>query len=249
MSLREWVGTSVSLCIAAQVALPVHAGADTAGDTGHGSVTGQVTVRAKEGVSEKESGTGYDSVRLRRARRVNYASPGQIVVYAEALSGDSVQVGEHNTVTIMRLRRTRSGLRLEPPTVVLSVGGILELINEDDRPHVVYSKSGAGTVQQYLEPAGREGSSHRVRCDSIGHAGVFLLDADGVRGTLFVAGRHHVVLEGPGAFTLSGLPAGDYRITAWRPRLPPARREVTVKPGETTRIDLDLSVNSLPKIP
>jgi len=218
-----------------------------------GRVTGHVTVRAKDGAaSANRRRSAYDSVRLRRARRFDYQNPGEIVVHLEALAAvpqaapPPVPGGE--TPTTLRLVRAARGLRWHPSSSVVSVGTLVEFVNEDSKPHIVYSKSSTDAFQYYLDELDSQGASRSVRIKAIGPVEIQVLDAEGVQGMLYVAGRHHQVLSGSAEFELPRVPAGPYRITAWHPRLPVDTRIITVTNGASTHVALDLSVNHLPKV-
>jgi hypothetical protein len=50
--------------------------------------------------------------------------------------------------------------------------------------------------------------------------------------------KYQLLPETGGDFSLTGLPAGTYTLTAWHPTLKPVPQKLTLKNGEKRRVDL-----------
>ncbi|MBI4513947.1 MAG: carboxypeptidase regulatory-like domain-containing protein [Gemmatimonadetes bacterium] len=63
--------------------------------------------------------------------------------------------------------------------------------------------------------------------------------------------RHYVLAAGEGRFRIAELPPGTYSLHVWHPRAEPFRREITVRAGDTLRLEIQLerrgATRTLPK--
>jgi hypothetical protein len=49
----------------------------------------------------------------------------------------------------------------------------------------------------------------------------------------------HAVTDSEGMFTIEAVPAGSYKLKVWHERFKERELEVTVKPGQTSRLELE----------
>ena len=61
-------------------------------------------------------------------------------------------------------------------------------------------------------------------------------------GWIFVAGNPYYSVTGEdGAFSLTDVPAGKYKVTIWHEKLGTQTKEVEVKDGETAKLDVEFA--------
>lgn len=126
-----------------------------------------------------------------------------------------------------------------PHVVAASVGQTLEIRNADPFLHDAHAILGTRTLFNRAIPKGR---TIRQALDAPGIAHVNC----NVRHTwmhayLFIGENpYHVVTAADGGYALEQVPPGTYTIAVWHELLGSSERTVTVGPGETATVDLDL---------
>ncbi len=121
--------------------------------------------------------------------------------------------------------------RFEPHAAVLTVGSTIEFTNSDLILHTTHGYFAAsfnfalprkGSRSQYVV---RKPGLIQVRCDRHGWMNAFIH-----------VDRHpfHAVTDARGRFRISGVPAGEYTLSAWHERFGPQEASLIVNPGATT---------------
>jgi len=144
---------------------------------------------------------------------------------------DFATIPEHEPVTH---EMTITDCRLEPRLVVATRGDRLRLTNQTDYPFL--PNFGTGVMQALLHRQSRE--------VELGQGGVRSLEC----GFAAPCGRAeivtlyhplHTVSDESGHFRIENVPAGEeIRVSAWHPLVEEASETVTLRAGETRRVEL-----------
>ena len=214
-------------CVAACARLPPSV------SPGMGTLWGYVRLVPREGVTPGRAADyeAYADRRLRDVTFVDYRHPGFVVVY---LAGDAP--GGASRITI---EASLGGPRFAPAHAVVGVGGRVVVRNRDVVAHVLSAP--AAHVLRSLAPE----EEVAIPATDAGPLAVFLLDAPGTDGLVFVAPGPYATADDEGRFELPALSPGRHTLRAWHPRFPGATREVDVPAGRAERIDLAIGVGNL----
>ncbi len=202
---------------------------------GTSSLEGTLRLVPHEGVTLPSGGGAYGDRALRDAELVDYSRPGFAVVSVAGLESP------RGTARV-ELRATRFASRFEPRYAAVGVGGSFAIRNGDDRPRAL-SCPGAGVLTsvasgaEVVVPAARVGE---LRCFAVGGA-----PGEPAEVTLYVAPGPYTTVSSDGGFVLDGLrppPAAAATLVVWHPRFPPLERPVSLAPGSSERLDLELQV-------
>ncbi len=125
-----------------------------------------------------------------------------------------------------------------PHVLTASVGQNIEIHNSDPFLHDAQAWLGPRTLFNVAIPAKR--SVHRP----LAYPGLVHINCN-VRHTwmhayLFISEHpYHTVSNEDGRFTISDIPPGTYKLTAWHELLGSLDREIKIEAGKTTDLDLD----------
>jgi len=126
------------------------------------------------------------------------------------------------------------GLEFVPRVLAVQVGTTVMFPNNDDVRHHVYSFSPAKRLELKLYSRNEDKS---VTFDKPGLVVLGCNIHDWMLGYIYVASTPYFgVSDGNGRVAVSGVPAGDYRMTVWHPRLKGKADDLeqTVQIGENT---------------
>lgn len=130
------------------------------------------------------------------------------------------------------------GEQFIPHVLAIVQGTTVEFPNEDDVFHNVFSLSGTKTFDLPKYPAG---SSRSVTFPRSGVVNVFChIHADMSAVILVRDNPYFVSPDASGAFSLGGIPAGDYTLVAWHERIKPITRRVMIVGGQTTTVSFNI---------
>jgi hypothetical protein len=118
-------------------------------------------------------------------------------------------------------------------------GARVEFPNQDPLFHNVFSLSAARTFDLGRYP---EGTSKSVVFDRAGVVQVFCHIHSDMSAIVLVLENPFFAVPDSGRYVIAGVPAGDYRLTAWHERIRPIVHPVHVVAGETTRLDLNIPI-------
>jgi plastocyanin len=125
-----------------------------------------------------------------------------------------------------------------PAAVMVGVGASVDFPNEDPFFHNVFSYSEARPFDLGRYPRGERKS---VDFQDAGVVGVFCEVHDKMRGVIVVVDNPFYALVGvDGSFRIDGVPPGTYQVAIWSADHEPMEESVTVAPGETTRLEVEL---------
>lgn len=126
-----------------------------------------------------------------------------------------------------------------PSALVVPVGGTVEFPNADPFFHNVFSYS---STQRFDLGRYPQGESKSVTFDETGVVSVFCEVHDKMRGVIIVTENpYHAVVGEDGSFRIEGIPPGEHRVAFWSADHRPVEETVTVRGGETSRIDVELN--------
>jgi len=122
--------------------------------------------------------------------------------------------------------------RFSPPFLAVARGQAVEMPNDDDIYHNVFSFSAPNDFDLGLYPGGE---SREVAFQHPGVVRIFCSIHEAMNGTLFVSPTPwFAVVEDDGRFAIAGAPAGRFRLRTWAAKLPPSEQEVTLGSGVTS---------------
>ena len=131
--------------------------------------------------------------------------------------------------------------RFVPHAAVATVGSTAEFLNSDPTLHTVHLY---GPLEVNLALP-FQGMKITRRLDQPGMV-VVKCDVHGWMQAFIRVDRHpfHAVTDASGAFSITGVPPGDYTLSAWHERLGTENRPVSVRDGEIDRVQVDYSLDS-----
>jgi plastocyanin len=162
---------------------------------------------------------------------VTLADVGPVVVYLEG--GD----GAARAPAAPQAEVRQKSASFSPPFLAVARGQDVAMPNEDAIYHNVFSFSAPNDFDLGLYPGGE---SRTVAFKHPGVVRLFCSIHESMNGTLFVAPTPwFAVVDADGRYTISGVPAGRFRLRTWAEKLPPSEREVVIGNG-ATRADVRL---------
>jgi plastocyanin len=128
--------------------------------------------------------------------------------------------------------------QFDPQLAVVTVGSEVSFPNEDTIFHNVFSVSKAARFDLGLY---KKGDAKSVKLKRAGVVDVYCnIHPDMVAKIMVLDTSYYAITEPDGSFTISGVPAGTYPITAWQPKGDEFRGEVTVTADGTATVAIDL---------
>jgi hypothetical protein len=122
-------------------------------------------------------------------------------------------------------------MAFQPSIVVIAAGGSVIFTNTDPVTHNVFSPDGD---KWNLGELPQNGSVVK-RFDSPGNYTVLCNLHPSMLAYLVVSPSSYFARTGPdGSFVMKNVPAGNYRVTAWVPRLKPVTQSVALAGAEAT---------------
>lgn len=137
-----------------------------------------------------------------------------------------------------RVTMTQRDTTFVPPVVAVQAGGSVAFPNDDPFFHNVFSYSSAQRFDLGRYP---RGESKSVTFAEPGIVEVFCEVHEFMRGAVIVTeNRFHSVVGESGRFRIEGIPAGEYTLAFWQADHQPLEQRVSVRPGATARIEVEL---------
>lgn len=169
----------------------------------------------------------------RGAERPDLRRSGPHVVYLERIGGElPFPVPEAHPSISQRDARFR------PDFLAIVAGQTVDMPNDDDITHNVFSYSPPRKFDLGLYPKGEKRS---VTFDVPGVVNIYCSIHESMNGQILVLPNpHYAVLAAPGRWRIEDVPEGEYTLRTWSRRLPPLERRIRVRAGETLRQTLVL---------
>jgi plastocyanin len=213
-----------------------------------GTIIGTVRAHGKEG-AEASATTGgkYDSRQFKFVERVNYEEMRDFIVYIEGPVGEKPIAPEKHAqvVTVKNPSVTQKGALFTPHVLPVVAGTTVDWPNNDDILHNVFSFSEAKPFDLGLY---KSPMIESVKFDKPGKVDVFCsIHARMSCIVLVLENPYFATANEKGHYTITNVPAGNYKLKAWHERLPSQVKEITVPEAGDIKVDFSLGITNLPK--
>ncbi|MBS2034289.1 hypothetical protein JST97_04845 [bacterium] len=199
-----------------------------------GDISGKVSLESTPGarkVGETRGSAGYEKGDVPPPSESEVED---VVIYLEGENLEctpQTKLSAKNTI----IQKNKEFL---PHVLPITKGSKVYFRNQDPFPHHVYSVSQPGSFEIV-----KHGST--VRSQEFGNPGeveVFCGIHTKMNAYIMVLNSdYYATVNRSGSYRISGVPAGQYALYLWHPRLPkPAKRSVTVPATGTVNLDLKL---------
>jgi plastocyanin len=152
-----------------------------------------------------------------------------VVVYVSAGDSDS-------SVPSQAVRYDQKGCQYLPHVLPMQVGQSLQIYNDDQTSHNIHPLAKVNAEWNKSQPSGSPPID--TKYDKAEFIPVKCNIHPWMHGYFVVLNTSHYTVTGEdGAFTLKGLPAGKYTVTAWQEQYGSQSQDVTVGAGESKAIN------------
>lgn len=211
-----------------------------------GTIVGTVRAEGKAGVDDQSTGGEYASRKYKFAERVNYADLHDFVVYIQGAVGTNPIVAPTNPVVVNTTRVMQQGAMFSPHVLPVVAGTTVEWPNNDQIFHNVFSVSDAKQFDLGLYKGNPR--EKRVTFDKPGRVDVFCsIHANMHCVVLVLENPYYAVADSRNHYSISNVPPGSYKLTAWHERMPLQTREITVPENGEVKADFVLGITNLPQ--
>jgi plastocyanin len=211
-----------------------------------GTILGTVHAEGKAGADEQVDGGDYASRKYKFAERVNYAELRDFVVYIQGTVGTNPVVAPTNPVVVNTSRVMQQGAMFSPHVLPVVVGTTVEWPNNDQIFHNVFSVSDAKQFDLGLYKGNPR--EKRVTFDKAGRVDVFCsIHANMHCVVLVLENPYYALADTRNHYSISNVPAGTYKLTAWHERMPLQSKEITVPATGDVKVDFLLGIKNLPQ--
>jgi len=201
---------------------------------GAGTITGTVRARGAQDAPADGSGGGYGSRRYKFVERINYDELTDFFVYI-----DQPVEGPAATPPARAVMVRQRDATFIPRILAVPAGTTVEFPNEDEIFHNVFSMSESTPFDLGLYKRGE--AAKQVRFTQPGRVDVFCSIHTNMSCIVLVTPSRFVTrADERGRWTLSGVPAGTYRLKAWHERMPARVVEISVPAEGEVKVDIVL---------
>jgi plastocyanin len=159
------------------------------------------------------------------------ADRSKVVVYLEHVPGDPPK---QKNASIRQIEK-----QFDPPLTVVVKGTTIDFPNEDKIFHNVFSVSRPARFDLGLY---KSGTAKSVEMKRAGVVDVYCnIHPDMIAKVKVLDNAFYTITARSGAFTIDGVPPGEYPIVAWLPSGDQARGTVTVKAGAAATVNLQVT--------
>jgi plastocyanin len=212
-----------------------------------GTIVGIVRAHGKEGAEATTASGKYESRQFKFAERVNYEEMHDFIVSIEGAVGPAPVPPEKpaQVITTRNQAVTQKGAMFTPHVLPVVVGTTVEWPNDDDILHNVFSFSEAKPFDLGLY---KSPTIERVKFDKPGKVDVFCSIHSRMSCIILVfENPYFASANEKGHYTITNVPAGNYKLKAWHERLPTQTKEITVPETGEIKVDFTLGITNLPK--
>jgi len=225
----------LALCLGAGSLAPVAVSGASSPRAALGRISGVVQVGARETAPLRPG--AYPSRRVTKPAPAVSEIANVIVFVADAPADQSLATA-----------RASIGQRDEafsPRVVAIARNSVVEFPNFDPFFHDVFSLSRAATFDLGRYP---QGQTRERRFSKPGVVKVFCNIHSDMSATMMVFDHRLFAMPLPdGAFTITDVPAGTWKLAAWHERIGDTTKMVQVVAGETARVEFTLPVVDQPR--
>lgn len=133
---------------------------------------------------------------------------------------------------------SQRSVQFSSPLLVVVAGQIVDMPNEDDVAHNVYSSSAAKPFNLGIYG---KGEAKSVTFDRVGLVDVKCSIHHRMRADILVVPNSYYTLAAAGShYEIRGVPAGEYTLHAWSKTSPEAQQQVTVPAAGGVTLDVSL---------
>jgi plastocyanin len=211
------------------------------------TITGTVRAQGKPGADAGAAGGKYDSRQFKFVERVNYAEMCDFIVFIDGPVSTNTLAHELPIRVVETKREIKQkGAMFSPHVLPIMVGTVVEWPNNDDILHNVFSISEPRVfdLDLYKTP-----EIKRVTFDKPGRVDVFCSIHTRMNCIVMVLENpYFAVTNDKGAYNITGVPPGTYRLKSWHERLPAQVKEITVPEQGEVKADFLLGITNLPKL-
>jgi plastocyanin len=159
--------------------------------------------------------------------------PNDVVVWVQGVKNVSVPPTS--------ARMSQRNIQFSPRLLVVVAGQTVDMPNEDDLAHNVYSHSTARGFDLGIYP---KGETKRVTFDQVGLVEVRCSMHRVMRANILVVPNPYYALTAVGSrYQITGIPLGQYIVSAWKQSLAEVQERINVP--ETGEVVLDLSLGAV----
>ncbi len=139
----------------------------------------------------------------------------------------------------------QKGCSFTPDMLIVKKGADLTIRNSDPTLHNIHTYEIIGKVRRTMFNVGQPDKGDIKQAVNVKRANAIKIECDAhdfMHAWAFAADNPYVVAStADGAFSIDGLPAGDYEVKAWHPVLGEQVAQVTVKGGATAKAAFEFS--------
>jgi plastocyanin len=209
-----------------------------------GTITGSVRAQGRAGTESIGSVGNYASRQFKFAERVDYEAMHDFLICIEGPVGTNAPTPVE-PVQIVTRKIAQKGAMFSPHILPIMVGTTVEWPNYDDILHNVFSFSEAKPFDLGLY---KSPEVKRITFDHPGRVDVFCSIHARMNCVIMVLENPFFAISSDrGAYKISNVPAGTYKLKAWHERLPSQTKEITVPDQGESKVDFVLGVTNLPK--
>jgi plastocyanin len=207
-----------------------------------GTLVGTVKAQPKPELAEAAGGAGggkYDSRQFKFVEKIKYDQIKDFIVYIE---------GAMTNVTFATPAKdviTQKDAMFHPHVMPIVVGTEVRWPNKDDIFHNVFSISDAKNFDLGLYKDPEVG---KVTFDKAGRVDVFCSIHSQMNCVILVLQNpFFAATDSKGAYRITNIPAGTYKVKAWHERLPGQVKEITIPEEGEVHEDFVVGVANLTK--
>jgi plastocyanin len=205
-----------------------------------GTLSGTVKAQPKPELAEAPAGGGkYDSRQFKFVEKIKYDQIKDFIVYIEgAMTNITFATPAKDVIT-------QKDAMFHPHVMPIVVGTEVRWPNKDDIFHNVFSISDAKNFDLGLY---KDPDVGKVTFDKAGRVDVFCSIHSQMNCVILVLQNpFFAATDSKGAYRITNIPAGTYKVKAWHERLPGQAKEITIPEEGEVHEDFVVGVANLTK--
>lgn len=207
-----------------------------------GTLVGVVKAQPRPELKERAGGGGgkYESRQFKFVETIKYDEIKDFIVYLEGAMTNVASLPKQTRDVI-----TQKNAMFEPHVMPVLIGTEVRWPNKDDIFHNVFSQSDAKNFDLGLYKDPDVGT---VTFDKAGRVDVFCSIHSKMNCVILVLENpYFAATDDRGAYRITNIPAGTYKVKAWHERLPGQVKEITIPAEGEVRADFTVGVANMAK--